>query len=773
MTTAPSHPDPLAVTPPALDLATAQRLAADRFGVEGTASPLGGERDQNLRLDSADAAFVLKVSNPADGPTVLDLQTEALRHLERQDPELPMMRTIPTVDGEPWTRFASQDGTTHLVRMFTLMPGRTASAEELDHRALHDLGRTVARVAHALRGFFHPAARYDILWDLRHTPRLRALLDAVPDRDRRVLAARILDRFDARVAAPFDGLRAQVVHNDLTLDNVLVGDDHRVTGIVDVGDLTHTALVCDLAITLAGVMWRRSDPIDAAQATIAGYAAVVPIEDPEAHLLADLVAARLAAWGVIAAWRADRYPTNAAYIASGEDDAWDLLATIEVLGPDAVGRRLAAAALAGRVPIDPLPTGELLRRRRAVLGRSPLSYDEPVHLVAGAGVWLQDALGHRYLDAYNNVPVVGHAHPVVAAAVADQVRTLATNSRYLNETAVALAERLVATMPDGLDTVLFVNSGSEANDLAWRIATAATGRTGAIVTDHAYHGITEATTALSPEVWPEREPPRHVARIAPPGARSVGDGCTRSVAEAVTVLHAAGHGIAALFADPMMTSDGIQVPTTDELRTIAAEVRRAGGLVVADEVQAGHGRCGSQLWSFAATGLEPDAVTLGKPMGNGHPVAALVTRSELADALMARSEVFSTFGGNPVSCAAALAVLDVLAGEDLPARADAVGRELRDGLEVLVGHHELVAEVRGRGLLLGVELRDPGTAAPAAAAARAVMEGLRRRRVLVGVTGRHSNVLKIRPPLVFDLMHADLLLEELDGVLGEVEVASR
>jgi 4-aminobutyrate aminotransferase-like enzyme/Ser/Thr protein kinase RdoA (MazF antagonist) len=765
-----AHPatDRLAVAAPALDVPAAAALAEAAYGLRGTCTTLGGERDQNFRLDTAEGAYVLKVSNAADDAAVLDLQAQALAHLARQDPGLPVMRLVPTVDGAPWT-VADDAGTRHLVRLFTHMPGRAVAAQALDGEALRAYGAVVARTGRALRGFFHPAARYDILWDLRHTLRLRSLLDAVGEAPRRALAARVLDRFEERVAPVFDGLRAQVVHNDLTLDNVLLDGD-RVSGIVDLGDLTHTALVCDLAIALAAVTWRRADPLEAAEATIAGYGAVIPLEDVEADVLADLLAARLAAWGVIAAWRVTRHPDNAAYITAGEDDAWTLLDELETAGDERVRQRLRAAALTGAVPYTPVPTPGLARRRRAVLGAAPLSYRDPVHIVAGRGVWLFDRAGDRFLDAYNNVPVVGHAHPRVAAAVAAQTRTLATNIRYLHEAVVELAERLVATMPPGLDTVLVVNSGSEANDLAWRLATAFTGRRGALVTDWAYHGVTGASAELSPETWLPGERPGHVATVAPPGAAgpdAAAAAAAAAIAAALTALAERGHGLAAMLADPAFTSDGILGPGGAFLRGAADAVRRAGGILVVDEVQAGHGRVGSQLWSFLAAGVVPDVVTLGKAMGNGQPVAAVVTRADIAAALLEATEVFSTFGGNPVACAAALAVLDVIEQEGLLAHAAAVGAQLRAGLGGLAARQPLVADVRGQGLLVGVELADEG-GSPAGAAARAVVDGLRERRVLIGSTGRHGNVLKIRPPLPFQPVHVELLLEALDDALTDV-----
>ncbi len=338
------------------------------------------------------------------------------------------------------------------------------------------------------------------------------------------------------------------------------------------------------------------------------------------------------------------------------------------------------------------------------------------------------------LDAYNNVPVVGHCHPRVTEAVVRQTRTLNTHARYLYEPLVELAERLLATMPPdaGLDTVMLVNSGSEANDIAWRIATAATGARGAIVTEHAYHGVTEAIADLSPEEWPPGHIPQHVTRIAPPGLE-------------VPELD----GLAATFLDCGLTSDGIYTPSANAIAALVDRTHDAGGLFVADEVQAGYGRLGEELWSFAGYGVTPDIVTLGKPMGNGYPVAAVITRREIAESSPFAGEIFSTFGGNPVAAQAALAVLDVIEDERLVARAARVGARLLACLRDLPSPE--IVDVRGRGLLVGVEL------ATAEAAARTA-DRLREAGILIGRTGPRGNVLKIRPPLVFGEEHVGLLV---------------
>src|SRR5215831_13442973 len=682
--------DPLASTPPAFDSGAVTRILRDRFGVAASSlTPLAGERDQNLRVDTADGRRLLfKISNPADGLSTVEMQAAALRHIERVDPGLPVMRVVPDIVGESWAEVRGPDGRNYPVRLFTFLPGRVTANTALTTPAIRAFGRTAARLGRALRGFFHPAADYEILWDISRVLGLRPLLNHLPDAARRAQVERVLGRFETRVEPVLPTLRAQVIHGDMSLDNVLLDEDLRVSGIVDFGDMTHAPLVCDLAVSVADVLHGRDDAIDAAEAMIGGYVSVTPLEEEEAALLAELVAARLATEVTVAAWHGGLYPDNAAYITSSEPGARAFLDAIEAMGFDAVTRRFRDACRG--LPYRHSETGALLERRQRALPRSPLFYEHPVHLVRGEGVWLFDPDDRRYLDCYNNVPVVGHGHPRVVRAVAEQQRLLATHSRYLHEAIVELAERLKATLPPALDAVLLVNSGSEANDLAWRIARAATGRAGGVVSAYAYHGLTEATHALSPEEWAKGEQPAHVSTIpAPDGYRGPHrreeDGWAERYAARIDDAARAlgGHGFAAIYLDPAFTADGILLPPPAYLQEAARRARALGGLLVADEVQAGHGRSGTGLWSFQASGIEPDMVVMGKPMGNGFPVAALVVRSQLLAAVPEEVELFSTFGGNPVACAAALAVLAVIEDEGLVANAAETGSYLRRGLEAL------------------------------------------------------------------------------------------
>jgi hypothetical protein len=486
------------------------------------------------------------------------------------------------------------------VRLFTLMRGHHPGPDELDERGLYGWGAVVARVARGLRGFFHPAARYEIAWDIARASAQRADIGVVPEGGRDVVAA-VLDRFDSHVAPVLGGLRAQVVHNDMGRANVLVDDSGAVSGIIDFGDMTHTALVCDLAVAMADVLNGRADAMRAAPAMIAGYRSVTPLEPEEAAVLANLIAARLAITAVI---MSKHERDDDVEVLDERDGAIELLQAIEAAGFARFAEQIAAHGH-GATPVwSARSDGALRRSRDRAFGPQTLSYDEPLHVVRGEGAYLIGADGRRYLDAYNNVPVVGHCHPEVVRATVAQIATLNTNTRYLHEAGVELAERLTASAPSGLDRVLFVNSGSEANDLALRIARFATGRRGALVTRFAYHGITAATFALSPESWQHASAPPDVALLDPPAA--LRPSCR--IRAIPTSPPRSRHSAATDSRSPWSTALSSATACADP-RTAGSADRgrhpRHGGLYVADEVQAGFGRTGDALWSVAAQRSRP------------------------------------------------------------------------------------------------------------------------------------------------------------------------
>jgi 4-aminobutyrate aminotransferase-like enzyme/Ser/Thr protein kinase RdoA (MazF antagonist) len=747
----------LEATPPSFSADDVARIAAELFGLDGTVTDLGSERDQTFLVEGSSGSGVLKISNLGEQAETLDLEAEAILHIARVDPELPVARPQVVSDAEGASAYRTTvegPGGTHFVRLFERLHGHGGdgdAAPDLSDAAVRAYGETQARLNLALRGFFHPAAGRELLWDLAHASDLRPHLEDIADRERRRLVEAVLDRYEARVAPRWPRLRAQVVHGDLNLDNMLLDADGRISGIVDFGDCVHTAQVADFAVALASLMRGRTgeEVFRIGRIATDGYSSRLPLEPQELELLGDLVAARLAQIVVISAWRVARHPENAAYIQAWDADSWRLLELIGEVGADRFSRELGASG--------PLVANDVLARRRSdALGAAltELTYDDPVHVVRGEGPWLIDAGGHRILDAYNNVPVLGHCHPRVNEAIVRQTRALSTNARYLFEPLIELAERLLATMPPEarLDSAMIVNSGSEANEIAWRIAAGATGRSGAIVTHHAYHGVTAAMADLSPEEWPEGFDPAHVERIPH-------DGGAGEVAAAAAGLEARGHTLAATFIDPAFTSDGIHPPTPARLAEIADATRDAGGLFVADEVQVGYGRTGEHLWAFAHLGVVPDFVVLGKPMGNGYPVAAVLTRRELVEASGFAERMFSTFGGNPVAAQAALTTLDVIEDERIIPHTKRVAEVVRERLERMTRDHPEIVEVRGLGLLVGVELDGPERT-------NMVMNAMRDAGVLVGRTGTRGDALKIRPPLVFGTEEADVLVAALEASLA-------
>lgn len=417
--------------------------------------------------------------------------------------------------------------------------------------------------------------------------------------------------------------------------------------------------------------------------------------------------------------------------------------------------------------------GLLARRQRNFGAASVLFYRRPLELCRGTGCWVEAADGTRYLDFYNNVPSVGHGHPRVRAAVALQWEAININSRYLHPLTEQYLERLKSTLPSSLDNVVMTCSGSEANDLALRVAQRVSGGTGFVVTETAYHGNTAAVTAISPASFRQRIAlPDHVQTVPAPGPGAYGDdiagGFAAAVERAIHRLREAGHPPAALICDSVFSSDGVFTDPVGFLAPAVQAMRMHGGLYIADEVQPGFARTGEAFWGFARHGVTPDIVTLGKPMGNGYPVAAMATPSTSLEALCEDVGYFNTFGGTPVAAAAGLAVLDVIEDEGLQSNAVTVGNYLRHGLQNLAAEGEQLAAPRGAGLFLGLDICDRRDGSPAPKRAADLINELQTRRVLIGAAGRFGNTLKLRPPLCVTRAEADFFIEALKQALDKI-----
>lgn len=766
---------------PRLPLGEIEAFAAEHYGLTGALTPLYSERDQNTRLREKDGkAWVLKVASAEEDPGIIDCQLLTMRTIERLDPALPVPRVRLARDGAAMKHITGPDGTSHVFYVLSFLEGEIAERININHQLHARIGEMLARLGRAMRGIFHPAAgNRELLWDVRMLDRLLPHAELFGPGWQRDLVKRVGAHFVNEVRPKLDTLRAQLIHGDVHEHNLILAPDGNISGIIDFGDMFHGPLVIDIADALGDFLTDAKTIESTIRAMVGAYAKVTPLEEAEADLVFDLASARMILTPLINAFRASQTPDEPNYMAGYGDAPLRVLEAFQAMGHDKVSEIVREACGLPARPKPLAPLDDLIARRKKFMGsKLYVFYDPPLHMVKGDGVWLTSAEGKRYLDCYNNVPHVGHCHPHVVAALRRQIGILNTNTRYLGEQVLEYSERLTATMPGNLKVCAFVNSGSEANDIAWRMARVYTGKRGGITQVFAYHGITEAIDALSPSGNYANAVPPHVRTLEAPdgyrgqyryGTNDMGRLYAKDADRAIASLDEAGLGVAAAIVDSAFMTNGVLEPVPGYVAEVAAKVRAAGGIVIGDEVQSGFGRMGTHMWGHQHHGLVPDIVTIGKPAGNGHPLGVIVTTPEILEAFLKEYAFFSTFGGNNVSCAAGLAVLDVIEREGLIENARVVGDYLKAGLKGLMKKHTLIGDVRGTGLALGVELvTDRKTLAPAAAETKRLTSLIRDEGVLVGSEGILGNVLKIRPPIVFSKENADIAVAAMDRALSKL-----
>ena len=838
---------------PDFDLGAAEDLARELFGLEGECQPLPSYEDQNFLLSVAeDERWVLRIARAGRPIEELQRQIAALDRARRAG-SLSCPSPRASRDGQLLVAAPGSNGAVHLVHALRFVEGTTleeaartrapgpamwrslghmlaaldaAIAEpELDGKSAITtaereavaeraavaeretmpeqkvMGSAASEVTERTARGPVSASPWDLanaMWTLEHD----ALFE--PRELEWIQWARV--DFAAYVLRRIEELPRTWIHGDANEGNILVGDSEeglRASALIDFGDLTFSARVFELAIAGAYASFLSSDAIEALCELVRAYhdeARRTHAADPrllgalsraEVEALLPALRMRLVVSVTSSRLHKARAAEQGGDVATSEEQAWASLERFDSIDHGAAEARLLEAcghdSDARRRPAQ----AELRELRSKHVGPSlSLAYARPLHIVRGRGSYLFDARGRGYLDCVNNVCHVGHCHPRVVEAAQRQIAELNTNTRYLHENLVAYAERLASLLPDPLEVCYFVNSGSEANELALRLACCATGRHDVVAVEGGYHGHTSSLVDVShyKHAGPGgRGAPDwvHIAACPDPyrGAyRSTGAGnaAQGAVGDAAQLglryaqdvelrfeeAQAKGRKVAAFLTEALIGCGGQVVPPDGWLRASFAHARAHGAVCIADEVQVGLGRVGSHLWAFEEQGAIPDIVTLGKPIGNGHPLAAVVTTREIADAFDNGMEFFATFGGNPVSCAVGLAVLDVLLDEALPERAARVGDELLEGFRDMAQRHEVIGDVRGRGLYIGVELvEDRATREPAPDVLASVLERCREAQVLVSSDGPAHNVLKIKPPLVFDSTEAALLLHAFETAL--------
>lgn len=774
---------------PSFPAEQAEAWAARAFGLYGTATPLESERDQNFLITTPTGRFVLKISNPTTGREVLELENQAIR-LAFAIPDFDSPQIVKSVDNHSLVEVAEGPHTWYL-RCLTFVDG-TPLAEYQPHSTelMYEVGRCLGLLDIELATLNqNPASRRSLRWDLTAArPFVENAIQEMPDRDRSDLLLKMLARVEA-IAPRWEQLPKSVIHNDANDRNLLVVanliDDRIGLGLIDFGDMLFSATVHELAVACAYCAMEKREPLRAIEAVVAGYHHVRELSETEISCLFPLIGWRLAQ-SVSIGWQQIRLRPDNAYLSISQAPAWELMRQLAEYDPTQVSGRLRdACRLAGTraQSATSWTADQISQMRRQYLGPSlSLSYDQPLKIVRGSGPYLYDDEGVTYLDCVNNVCHVGHCHPQVVQAVSQQMAVLNTNTRYLHPNIVQYARQLLATLPEPLEVCFFVNSGSEANDLALRLARTATGGRNVVVVDNAYHGHTSALIDISPYKFKGPGgtggcPPGTFVTSMPDGYRGKyrrehADWAAAYARDAIETVRQAAEspgGLAAFFAESLLGCGG-QWPLPDGyLETVYAAVREFGGVCVADEVQVGFGRVGKCFWGFQLGGVVPDIVTMGKPIGNGHPLAALVTTRSIAQAFANGMEYFNTFGGNPVSCAAGMAVLQVIHSEGLQEHANQVGTWLDSELAAIRDEFSIVGDVRGTGLFWGIEIVDPADPyQPDAATAKAIVESMKARRILLSTDGPDHNVIKFKPPMVFELAHAERVCATLRDVLGKL-----
>jgi 4-aminobutyrate aminotransferase-like enzyme/Ser/Thr protein kinase RdoA (MazF antagonist) len=789
---------------------------ADEYGIAGTISPVGGEGRNFVVTTPPGRRFVVKM----DGDGSLEHQAIEAAHMDLATLGVSLPRFVPTRAGAIDSTRKNADGRTIRLRLLEWVPGvpwlesplALLEPERATER-LRQLGGTLGTLDAALARLDPPLARRTHHWDLAQAARHRVLVAQVAGdletrpadlgsthadlgsthadlgsthadlgsnpryvQTRRALVDWAFHVYAACALPNLEALPHSLIHGDANDENVLV-EDGRVSGIIDFGDCLWNPTVCELAIALTYAILEVPEPLAAGAEIVGAYHAVRPLSADELRVLLPLVLGRLAVTVVTAASRRALDPDHPTWFIT-EERAWRLLEKLSTIDPGAATATLASGTGSDPTPRSGLAVPALLEKRRTHVSRAlSIAYRDPIKMVRGAGQYLFDDRGRPYLDLVNNVCHVGHCHPRVVAAGQRQMGRLNTNTRYLYDGLTEYAERLTATLPAALDTCIFVNSGTEANDLALRIAIAHTRREHVLVVDGAYHGHTSTLIAASPYKFMgpggsgRPEPWVHVVPM-PDGYRGRHKGQEVGTGQAYAddvgrVIADIGAPIAAFITESFQSCGGQIIPPAGYLAGAFRHVRAAGGLCIADEVQTGFGRAGTHFWAFETQDVVPDIVVLGKPIGNGHPMGAVVTSREIAASFANGMEFFSTFGGNPVSCAIGLAVLDVIHDEKLQQRALDLGSRMLDGLRALIPSHMLIGDVRGTGLFLGVELvRNRTTLEPAADEATDFVNRMATRGILLSTDGPFHNVIKIKPPMVLTADDVDMAVRAFDDELG-------
>ncbi len=757
-----------------------------RYDIKGELSELPGYVDLNRKLISSQGdQFVVKVANIKQSPDVLDFENQVMNLLaENSSLNLQVPILINSSCGKQMIKVTDGANRTCLFRVISFLEGDLwAKVETSQLNFVKSLANSLAQVDKVLANFDHPAGHRYLQWDIQHANVvIRKYLHHIKSERNQVLIEKILFDYEARVLPLCASLPVQIIHNDANDYNLMVEVKSKtVSGLFDFGDMISSYRIAELAIATAYAVMHKENVREIILTMVRAYHQINPLIQAELSVLLDMIKTRLAVSLCISGYEYSRSPENE-YILVSQQGAWQAIKNLNSLDHTSFSLELQYACRNSNDQDLMSPQAIIAFRKRHLSENLSLAYKTPLKIVAGRSAYLYDEKGRRYLDMVNNVCHVGHCHPEVVSAGQKQMAMLNTNTRYLHQNIVRFSEKLLSTMPPELSVCMLVNSGSEANELALRLARTHTNRRAMIVVEGAYHGNTNACIDISPYKFNGsggKGCPDWVKQTLVPdpyrgkfkGANEqTGKNYSLDVQRVINEFEQQEMPICGFICESIQGVGGQIVHPSGYLKSAYDFVRQTGGVCIADEVQVGMGRVGSHWWAFQSQEAIPDIVTIGKPLGNGHPLAAVVTTQEIADSFASMGmEYFNTFGGNPVSCAIGTAVFDVIEQQGLRAHALEVGNYLQQGLVELQHKFPIIGDVRGLGLFIGVEfVKSRKTLEPAVEQINFIIERLKDKHILLTTDGPFHNVLKIKPPLVFLKADARYFLTTLEQILNNL-----
>ncbi|WP_298550092.1 aminotransferase class III-fold pyridoxal phosphate-dependent enzyme [uncultured Algibacter sp.] len=664
------------------------------------------------------------------------------------------------------------DGKKTICRLLTFLDGDFLAETEHTEKLMQSFGSFLGHLdVQLLKLNNHVFKGRQWEWDLQYLEHNRKYIDCIENHHNRNLVLYFFQQYQQHVQPIAPTLRRSVIHNDANEWNVLV-NNNSVSGFIDFGDLAHSFLINELAIALTYVAYDKENPLQWMLPIIKAYHKVLPLKTEELDILYYLIAGRLCT-SVCNSANAKKEDPNNTYATVSEKNAWNMLHKWISINPIKAKNAFYKAAAFN---IEPVKTANdvLQERNHHFCSNLSVSYDSPIYMKGSAFQYMYDAHGNTFLDAYNNIPHVGHSNPNVVAAGTKQMAQLNTNTRYLYDELQDYAEKLLSKFPNALNKVFFVNSGSAASDLAIRLTHAHTNKKHVMVMEHGYHGNTQLSIDISDYKFSNKKgqgQKNHIIKTPIPDTyrgqytNNNGTAGQQYAEDAIRAIEQSEKSIAAFISEPVVGCGG-QVPLAkDYLKHIYPAIRKQGGVCISDEVQTGFGRLGDVFWGFEAQEVVPDIVILGKPIANGHPMGAVVCTTEIANSFSKGVEFFSSFGGNPVSCAIANAVLQEIDAGKLQQNAKDVGKYYRSQFRALKKKYSCIGDIRGSGLFIGVEIVKENTIEPNTELAHHIKNELRNRFILVSTDGPYDSVIKSKPPLCFTKENAKTVVNAISCVL--------